>query len=64
MHAISEATPQELSEKAGIPTRTADAVWAFYHPGGAEVDNGGQSGDNNTIPQSGAAGEAAQGEPI
>ena len=64
VHAISEATPQELIEKAGLPTRTADAVWAFYHPGAHEVDNGGQSGDNSTIPQSTAAEKAAQGEQV
>ena len=52
IHAISEATPAELIEKAGIPTRTADAVWAFYHPK-EQVDNPPQTGDNSTIEPTG-----------
>ena len=46
VHAISAATPAELIAKAGLPTRTADAVWAYYH---AEVDSGAQNDDNKTI---------------
>ena len=48
VHAISIATPDELIEKAGLPTRTADAVWAYYHPK-EPVDNQPQSEDNSTV---------------
>ena len=57
VHAISEATPAELIEKAGLPTRTADAVWAFYHPK-EPVDNQPQTGDNSTIELNGGGGDA------
>ena len=52
IHAISEATPAQLIEKAGLPTRTADAVWAYYHPK-VPVDNQPQTGDNNTVEPTG-----------
>ncbi len=56
IHAISEATPAELIEKAGIPTRTADAVWAYYHPK-QPVDNPAQSGDNSSVEPTGEGAE-------
>jgi len=43
MGAIREASAGQLAQQAGISTKTAQAIWTFYH---TPVDNGPQSGDN------------------